>query len=79
MERNGHLAVFDTTRDSLGATRKYKVLFFDGAVDGNPDEKFRVGPDGLRECLEDGYGVDPRMVDILLCDLYRTGEASVTI
>jgi len=79
MEKHGRLAAIWTTWRSPGATPKYKVLFFDDALDGNPQERFRVGEDGLRYCLESEYGVEPSTVDSIFRELARNGEADITI
>jgi len=76
MER---LIVFCTTWKSPGATPKYKVLLFDGLVDGNPEERFRVGDEGLRYWLEAEYGLEPGVVDSIFRELASSGEAEVSI
>jgi hypothetical protein len=73
------LAVFCTTWKSCGATPKYKVLLFDGLMDGNPEEKFRVGDEGLRHCLEAEYGLDSGVADSISRKLADSGEAEVSI
>jgi len=79
MNKHGRLEVICTTWKSSGATPKYKVLFFDSARDGNPEERFRVGEEGLRQCLETECGVEPAIVDSVLRELARNGTAEVRI
>jgi hypothetical protein len=73
------LVIFCTTWKSLGATPKYRVLLFNGLEVGNPEEKFRVGNEGLRYCLEAEYGLEPSVVDSILRELVSSGEADVSI
>jgi hypothetical protein len=54
-------------------TPQYIIGVFHGARDGNPEKKFRVGDDGLRNCLEE-YGLDPAVVD----DIFRLLESADT-
>lgn len=76
MER---IVVFCTTWKSRGATPKYKVLLFNGSVDGNPEEKGRVGDEGLRYSLEAEYELEPSVVDSIFRELAKSGEAEITI
>jgi len=76
MER---LVVLCTTWKSPGATPKYKTLFFRDTADGNPEEKFRVGDEGLRCCLENEYGLEPSAVDSIFRELAKGGEAEISI
>jgi hypothetical protein len=71
--------VLCTTWKSPGATPKYKVLLFNGLVDGHPAEKFRVGNEGLRYCLEAEYGLEPGVVDSIFRELASSGEAEAWI
>jgi hypothetical protein len=54
-------------------------LLFNGLEVGNPEEKFRVGNEGLRYCLEAEYGLEPSVVDSILRELVSSGEADVSI
>ncbi|HEX4785662.1 MAG TPA: hypothetical protein VH350_15070 [Candidatus Sulfotelmatobacter sp.] len=73
------LAVFSTTWKSRGATPKYKVLLFNALADGNPEERFRVGDEGLRYCLESEYALGPDVVDSIFRQLVSSGEAEVSV
>jgi hypothetical protein len=67
------------TLNSPDATPKYKVLVSPGDADGNPDERLRVGDDGLRFCLEQEYGIKGITVASLISEAKNTGEASLTL
>jgi hypothetical protein len=73
------LVVLCATWKSPGATPKYRVLLFGGLADGQPEEKFRVGDEGLRYCLEAEYGLEPVVIDSLFRDLVNSGEAEALI
>ena len=67
------LEVLRIIRKSPGVAPQYSIGVFRGARDGNPEKKFRVGDDDLRNCLEE-YGLDPSVVD----DIFRQLESADT-
>jgi len=68
------LEVLCTIRKAPGVTPEYDIRVFCGDRDGNPEKRFRVGDDYLRDCLEE-YGLDPSVVDGIFHDLESADTA----
>jgi len=68
------LEVLCTTQKASGVTPQYSICVFHGDRDGNPEKKFRIGDDDLRNCLEE-YGLDPSVIDDMLRELESADTA----